>query len=145
MSQPWCYAWVVYLPERLPRLPSITCKGTTLRLILISSMWGFAGSSGVSSHYTCVPDGAFSTPILQLSNKYLSQTINTGKMSAIAENPEGPNEVIQVLFALHPKFDALHFCNPFEVLSYAQHNIHDSGIPYLVPRELQSLFLARIY
>ncbi|MCJ1381315.1 hypothetical protein MMC17_004425 [Xylographa soralifera] len=48
-------------------------------------------------------------------------------MSAIAENPEGPNEVIQVLFALHPKFDALHFCNPFEVLSYAQHNIHDSA------------------
>ncbi|KAI9895042.1 MAG: hypothetical protein M1814_000267 [Vezdaea aestivalis] len=45
-------------------------------------------------------------------------------MSAIAD---GNNDAIQVLFALHPGFTLLHFANPFEVLSYAQHNIKDAS------------------
>ena len=49
-------------------------------------------------------------------------------MSAIAEETtEGTSEVIQVLIALHPKFNALHFTGPLEVLSTALHNIGDPG------------------
>ena len=46
-------------------------------------------------------------------------------MSAIAENGSGPQEVLQVLFALYPKFGALDFTGPLEVLNYAQHSIGD--------------------
>ena len=48
-------------------------------------------------------------------------------MSAIAENPEGPHEVIQVLFALFPNFGALDFTGPLEVLNYATHTVGDVG------------------
>lgn len=47
-------------------------------------------------------------------------------MSAIAENGgASPQEVVQVLFALFPKFGALDFTGPLEVLEHAQHNISD--------------------
>ncbi|KAL8637617.1 MAG: hypothetical protein Q9228_005131 [Teloschistes exilis] len=46
-------------------------------------------------------------------------------MSAVAETTEGPIEVIQVLFALHPGFGAQELCGPLEILSKALHKIHD--------------------
>ena len=52
-------------------------------------------------------------------------------MSAIAENGDGKPEVIQVLFALYPKFGALDFTGPLEVLNYARHNISDEGVFYV--------------
>jgi len=48
-------------------------------------------------------------------------------MSAVAESAEGPTEVIQVLFALHPNFGAQELCGPLEVLSNALHKIKDPG------------------
>ncbi len=48
-------------------------------------------------------------------------------MSAIVESGEGPIEVIQVLFALHPSFGAQELCGPLEVLSNAYHKIKDPG------------------
>jgi hypothetical protein len=47
-------------------------------------------------------------------------------MSAVTEGSDA-HEVINVLFTLHPGMDALDFCGPLEVLSYAQHNPNDSG------------------
>lgn len=47
-------------------------------------------------------------------------------MSAIEEN-DGPTEVIQILFALHPSFGAQELCGPLEVLSNAHHKINDPG------------------
>ncbi|MCJ1470692.1 hypothetical protein MMC07_009339 [Pseudocyphellaria aurata] len=46
-------------------------------------------------------------------------------MSAIEENVDGPTEVIEVLFALHPSFGAQELCGPIEVLTTARHNIKD--------------------
>ncbi len=46
-------------------------------------------------------------------------------MSAITETPDGPIEVIQVLFALHPGFGAQELCGPLEILSKARHKIND--------------------
>lgn len=47
-------------------------------------------------------------------------------MSAIQEESvDGPNQVIQVLFALHPSFGAQELCGPLEVLSNALHKIKD--------------------
>lgn len=55
----------------------------------------------------------------------LPSTTESVKMSAIAEGSEGPNEVIQVLFALHPSYGAQELCGPLEVLSNARHKIKD--------------------
>lgn len=50
-------------------------------------------------------------------------------MSAIAEGHEdGPVPVIQVLFALHPKFGAQELCGPLEVLSKALQKTSDPGM-----------------
>ncbi|KAL8972471.1 MAG: hypothetical protein Q9197_002764 [Variospora fuerteventurae] len=46
-------------------------------------------------------------------------------MSAVEETPDGPVEVIQVLFALHPGFGAQELCGPLEILSKAHHKIND--------------------
>ncbi|KAL8870333.1 MAG: hypothetical protein Q9174_003599 [Haloplaca sp. 1 TL-2023] len=46
-------------------------------------------------------------------------------MSAVAETPDGPVEVIQVLFALCPNFGAQELCGPLEILSKAYHKIND--------------------
>ncbi|KAL8752716.1 MAG: hypothetical protein Q9184_005647 [Pyrenodesmia sp. 2 TL-2023] len=46
-------------------------------------------------------------------------------MSAVAETPDGPVEIIQVLFALHPGFGAQELCGPLEILSKAYHKIND--------------------
>lgn len=48
-------------------------------------------------------------------------------MSAIEESTDGPIEVIQVLFALHPSFGAQELCGPLEVLNNALHKINDPG------------------
>lgn len=48
-------------------------------------------------------------------------------MSAIDENSDGPIDVIQVLFALHPSFGAQELCGPLEVLSNAFHKLKDPG------------------
>ncbi|KAL9133591.1 MAG: hypothetical protein Q9175_005232 [Cornicularia normoerica] len=48
-------------------------------------------------------------------------------MSAIEESPDGPIEVIQVLFALHPSFGAQELCGSLEVLSNAYHKLKDPG------------------
>ena len=48
-------------------------------------------------------------------------------MSALAETPDGPIEVIQVLIALHPSFGAQELCGPLEVLSNAFHKLKDPG------------------
>ena len=50
-------------------------------------------------------------------------------MSAVEESSEGPVEVIQVLFALHPSFGAQELCGPLEVLSKALHKLKDPGQP----------------
>ena len=49
----------------------------------------------------------------------------SGKMSAITDTTDGPIEVIQVLFALHPGFGAQELCGPLEVLSKALHKLND--------------------
>jgi len=49
-------------------------------------------------------------------------------MSAVADSADGPIEVIQVLFALHPSFGAQELCGPLEVLSNACHKIKDPGM-----------------
>ena len=46
-------------------------------------------------------------------------------MSAVEESADGPDSVIQVLFALHPSFGAQELCGPLEVLSNAYHKIKD--------------------
>ncbi|KAI4288908.1 MAG: hypothetical protein L6R35_001831 [Caloplaca aegaea] len=46
-------------------------------------------------------------------------------MSAVEGTPDGPVEVIQVLFALHPGFGAQELCGPLEILSKAHHKIND--------------------
>jgi len=46
-------------------------------------------------------------------------------MSAITDSSDA-HEPIKVLFTLHPSLDALDFCGPLEVLTYAQHNINDA-------------------
>lgn len=48
-------------------------------------------------------------------------------MSAVEENTDGPIEVIQVLFALHPSFGAQELCGPIEVLTNALHKLNDPG------------------
>ncbi len=61
-------------------------------------------------------------------------------MSAIAESGEGPIEVIQVLFALHPSFGAQELCGPLEVLSNARHKINDPGsAPILLAHQYHSM------
>lgn len=39
------------------------------------------------------------------------------------------NEPVDVLFALHEKFDILDFAGPLQVLSQAQHDINNPGMP----------------
>ncbi|KAL6722054.1 hypothetical protein ACLMJK_001159 [Lecanora helva] len=46
-------------------------------------------------------------------------------MSAVEDTPDGPIEVIQVLFALHQSFGAQELCGPLEVLSNAHHKLKD--------------------
>lgn len=53
-------------------------------------------------------------------------------MSAIQENTDGPIDVIQVLFVLHPSFGAQELCGPLEVLSSARHKINDPGNPHIL-------------
>lgn len=48
-------------------------------------------------------------------------------MSAVEENADGPIEVIQVLFALHPAFGAQELCGPIEVFTNALHKLNDPG------------------
>ena len=48
-------------------------------------------------------------------------------MSAVEESSDGPIEVIQVLFVLHPSFGAQELCGPLEVLSNALHKLKDPG------------------
>lgn len=48
-------------------------------------------------------------------------------MSAIEESADGPIEVIQVLFVLHPSFGGQELCGPLEVLSNAFHKLKDPG------------------
>lgn len=49
-------------------------------------------------------------------------------MSAVQEESvDGPVEVLQVLFALHPSFGAQELCGPLEVLANARHKINDPG------------------
>ena len=48
-------------------------------------------------------------------------------MSALEESSDGPIEVIQVLFVLHPSFGAQELCGPLEVLSNAYHKLKDPG------------------
>lgn len=48
-------------------------------------------------------------------------------MSAVVDSSDGPTETIKVLITLHPGFDLLDAVCPLEVLTYAQHNIKDSG------------------
>ncbi|MCJ1461075.1 hypothetical protein MMC28_011457 [Mycoblastus sanguinarius] len=57
-------------------------------------------------------------------------------MSAVTEEPvaEGPIEVIQVLFALHPGFGAQELCGPLEVLANARHKINEPGTAFALPR-----------
>ena len=66
-------------------------------------------------------------------------------MSAVEETaaaPDGPVEVIQVLFALHQGFGAQELCGPLEVLSNALQKIGDPGIS--LSRKLHPLFLHTI-
>lgn len=49
-------------------------------------------------------------------------------MSAIeAETADGPIEIINVLFALHPNFGAQELVGPLEVLTKAFHKTNDPG------------------
>ncbi len=48
-------------------------------------------------------------------------------MSAIGESGDGPIDVIQVLFALHPSFGAQELVGPLEVLTNALHKINVPG------------------
>lgn len=49
-------------------------------------------------------------------------------MSAIeAETADGPIEIINVLFALHPNFGAQELVGPLEVLTKALHKNNDPG------------------
>lgn len=49
-------------------------------------------------------------------------------MSAIeAETADGPIEIINVLFALHPNFGAQELVGPLEVLTRALHKSNDPG------------------
>lgn len=60
-------------------------------------------------------------------------------MSAIEESADGPIEVIQVLFALHPSFGAQELCGPIEVLTNALHKINDPGNTSCLVQSSQSL------
>ncbi len=57
------------------------------------------------------------------------QPHNTGKMSAIYEEPgEGePNEPVKVLITLHEGMDAMDVVGPLEVFSWAQHDKQNPG------------------
>lgn len=48
-------------------------------------------------------------------------------MSAIADNNDGPVEMVQVLFALYPGYNTLDVAGPLEVLSRSLHNAKDKG------------------
>ena len=56
-------------------------------------------------------------------------------MSAIQEESvvDGPIDVIQVLFALHPSFGAQELCGPLEVLANSRHKITDPSESPLLP------------
>lgn len=65
-------------------------------------------------------------PLQFQSLNQVCNTLKTVTMSAVEEAaPDGPIEVIQVLFALHPSFGAQELCGPLEVLSQACHKIKD--------------------
>ncbi|KAL9023955.1 MAG: hypothetical protein Q9180_008046 [Flavoplaca navasiana] len=59
-------------------------------------------------------------------------------MSAITDTTDGPIEVIQVLFALHPGFGAQELCGPLEVLSKALHKINDPKTSTQKPKPSKS-------
>lgn len=59
------------------------------------------------------------------------------KTSAVADN-----EPVDVLFALHDKFDFLDFAGPLEVLTTALHDIND---PCKYPTPAQNLCVPRVY
>lgn len=46
-------------------------------------------------------------------------------MSAIADNNDGPVEVIKVLFALYPGYNTLDVAGPLEILSRSLHDAKD--------------------
>ncbi|PSN70418.1 class I glutamine amidotransferase-like protein [Corynespora cassiicola Philippines] len=48
-------------------------------------------------------------------------------MSAIADNADGPIEVVKVLFALYPGYNTLDVAGPLEVLSRSLHNPKDKS------------------
>ena len=47
-------------------------------------------------------------------------------MSVVTVGNEA-HEIINVLFTMHAGMDALDFCGPLEVLSYAQHDPNNAG------------------
>jgi hypothetical protein len=53
-------------------------------------------------------------------------------MSAIADNADGHNEVIKVLFALYPNYNTLDVAGPLEILSRALHDAKDKSKAYLL-------------
>ena len=48
-------------------------------------------------------------------------------MSAIADNNDGPIEVVKVLYALYPGYNTLDVAGPLEILSRSLHNPKDKG------------------
>ena len=53
---------------------------------------------------------------------------NTGKMSAIVEEPEGYIEPLKVLITLHDNMDSMDAIGPLEVFAQAQHDPKNPGI-----------------
>ena len=58
-------------------------------------------------------------------------------MSAIADNADGPVEIVKVLFTLYPGYNTLDVTGPLEILNRALHNSKDacklSTHPHLSP------------
>merc|ERR1711977_197039 len=60
--------------------------------------------------------------IIHSSPSLLSENNNTGKMSAIVEEPDGFYEPIKVLITLHEGMDTMDAIGPMEVFSLALHD-----------------------
>ena len=54
-------------------------------------------------------------------------------MSAIADNTDGPVEVVKVLFALFPQYNTLDVAGPLEVLNRSLHDAKDKCRFHLFP------------
>jgi hypothetical protein len=52
-------------------------------------------------------------------------------MSAIADNTDGPVEVVKVLFALFPQYNTLDVAGPLEVLNRSLHDAKDKCMFHL--------------